>query len=373
MINNFFECQLKKTISENEKYNKIKSKNLLNIKKKTITFNHYIIRPETKQMNPEIYHIKQPEIREIKEKQTIQLDNSNIKIIMMYQYLYNNNVKSTGLGDFIRGCFFLLQFSDNYNVNIDFSIFQHPIKNYLDYFLQNENEIEIDENVSKNIIFFKKENYEYFTTQKCINYKYINIDTELINFINTLKSKNNTVYLYLINHPNEDNITQEHKNKICNIFKPSHELDIVINKKLLNIKLTKKCYKIIHLRMNDDCFYNNNNTISSNHIKYLVDSINKIKSNTRDDILLISNSHHIKLIILKYIPTLKSIFCNITHICDKQLNDVNDTNIINTLTEFFIMSYSNYIYSFSVYEHGSGFSKWCAVAYNIPYLCYRID
>ena len=60
-------------------------------------------------------------------------------------------------------------------------------------------------------------------------------------------------------------------------------------------------------------------------------------------------------------------FHDITHIADNSIT--NNNNLINTLTEFFIMSYSNYIYSFSVYDHGSGFSKWCSVAYNIPYVC----
>jgi hypothetical protein len=37
------------------------------------------------------------------------------------------------------------------------------------------------------------------------------------------------------------------------------------------------------------------------------------------------------------------------------------------------MTYSKYIYSFSVYDHGSGFSKWCATTYNIPYICYSLQ
>ena len=63
-------------------------------------------------------------------------------------------------------------------------------------------------------------------------------------------------------------------------------------------------------------------------------------------------------------------FHEITHTADMSIT--NDTNLINTLKEFYIMSFSSHIYSFSVYDHGSGFSKWCSVAYNIPYVCFSL-
>jgi hypothetical protein len=51
-------------------------------------------------------------------------------------------------------------------------------------------------------------------------------------------------------------------------------------------------------------------------------------------------------------------------------NDIN--SLKNTLIDFYLMSQSKQIISFSVYQHGSGFSKWCAVTYEIPYVCYSI-
>ena len=55
-------------------------------------------------------------------------------IHIIYQYTYKNNVSVTGFGDFIRCCFYILQFSDNYSINIDFNIYKHPIQAYLKYF-----------------------------------------------------------------------------------------------------------------------------------------------------------------------------------------------------------------------------------------------
>ena len=39
----------------------------------------------------------------------------------------------------------------------------------------------------------------------------------------------------------------------------------------------------------------------------------------------------------------------------------------NSLIEFFTMSLSKEIYSISAYDHGSGFSYWCANLFDIPY------
>ena len=41
----------------------------------------------------------------------------------------------------------------------------------------------------------------------------------------------------------------------------------------------------------------------------------------------------------------------------------------NTMLDFYLISKSKNVMSYSVYEHGSGFSKWCAFTYDIPYYC----
>jgi hypothetical protein len=53
------------------------------------------------------------------------------KIVNVYQETYNNNKKATGLGDFIRGSIYLIQFCNKYNINYDIDISNHPISNYL--------------------------------------------------------------------------------------------------------------------------------------------------------------------------------------------------------------------------------------------------
>ena len=65
---------------------------------------------------------------------------------------------------------------------------------------------------------------------------------------------------------------------------------------IYNLKLIKHNYRIIHVRIHDDCFYENNTTIKNKN-KYvinIINHINAIKQHTNDDILLIASNNKIK-------------------------------------------------------------------------------
>jgi hypothetical protein len=284
------------------------------------------------------------------------------KINIVYQYEYLNSEPVTGLGDFIRSCYFMNQISEKYNIEINFHINKHPIKKYLQYF---ENKDFISDEIMKNIPFFKNENYVYINYNNIINYKYKNIDKILINYLNSLQLYDGNVYLYLINHPDQKYITDTHKEKIENIFKPTNYLNDKITYAMNKLNLNKNKFKVIHIRTEDE--FLNNNIILNNRINYIIYTLRNVISQTQDDLFIISNNNYLKNILLHKIPKLKTIINEISHTADK---NTNDEKLINTLKDFYIMSNSNCIYSFSVYQHGSGFSKWCATTYNIPYVCY---
>lgn len=284
------------------------------------------------------------------------------KINIVYQYEYLNNEHVTGFGDFIRSCYFINQISEKYNIEVSFHINKHPIKKYLKYF---ENNDFISDKIMKNIPFFKTENYVYTYYNNIVNYKYKNIDPILVNYLNSLQLYDGNVYLYLINHPDEEYITHIHKEKIANIFKPTNYLNDKITYAMNQLSLNKDKFKVIHIRTEDE--FLNNNIILKNRINYIMYTLRSVISQTHNDLFLISNNNYLKNILLHKIPKLKTIINDISHTADK---NTNDEKLINTLKDFYIMSNSNCIYSFSVYKHGSGFSKWCATTYNIPYVCY---
>jgi len=302
-----------------------------------------------------------------------QINNHITCINLVYQYNYLNNEPVTGFGDFIRSCFFIIQFSENYNTKVDFHINEHPIKNYLTYF---ENKLSLQNMISKYIPFLKINNYIYKKYKNIITYKYKDIDTILINCINSLHLYSGNVYIYLINHPDEDLITSDHKKMLAEILKPNDHLNNKITHAMNCLKLNTKKFKVIHLRFeDDDCHKNIINRTA--YILYIIRLfiLNKDNNNhdnyDNDDIFLISNKNFMKSRLIQLMPNIKTIIHNTTHIACRETND--DENIINTLKEFYIMSKANYIYSFSVYRHGSGFSKWCAVTYDIPYVCFFLE
>ena len=288
-------------------------------------------------------------------------------IHIIYQYTYKNNVSVTGLGDFIRCCFYILQFSDNYSINIDFNIYKHPIKKYFKYFLNKE---DISESISNNISFFEKKNYKYFTNNNIIDYYYYNIDNDIFKFIKQIETYDKHKYLYLVNHPDETRILEQHKIKIRELFEPVYELQMKIDDMLTSLNLIKYKYKIIQIRLNDDSFKGGYINFTDKQTINIINTINAIKKTTTDDIFLLCSNTVFKKHIIQQTPNIKTIFSEISHIGESKI--ITNDSLINTLIDFYIMSYSNHIYSFSVYEHGSGFSKWCAVMYNIPYICIKL-
>jgi hypothetical protein len=152
------------------------------------------------------------------------------------------------------------------------------------------------------------------------------------------------------------------------ILKPNNYLNDKIISAMNCLNLNKNKFKVIHIRFEDDDNYKN----IINRIAYILYIIKLVILQKDDnDIFLISNKNLIKYKLIQIIPNIKTIFHDTTHIAYKEKN--NDENIVNTLKEFHIMSNANYIYSFSPYQHGSGFSKWCAVTYNIPYICFFLE
>ena len=129
--------------------------------------------------------------------------------------------------------------------------------------------------------------------------------------------------------------------------------------------LKKNTFGVIHVRMGDDYLLNkNNNSLDVNKLNKLFYYIKILPNN---NYLLITDCNILKKYIINVYPYLniKFILNDITHTVDK----ATENGVRNTLLDFYMMSNSNNIHSFSTYIHGSGFSKWCATTYGIPYSC----
>ena len=92
---------------------------------------------------------------------------------------------------------------------------------------------------------------------------------------------------------------------------------------------------------------------------------NDIKNNV--NYLIIADNNEIKLLLKNMFPNFRIIIKDITHLGEGIV--LEEDKVKNTLIDFYLLSMSNNIMSYSSYDHGSGFSCWCATTYNIPYSC----
>jgi hypothetical protein len=75
----------------------------------------------------------------------------------------------------------------------------------------------------------------------------------------------------------------------------------------------------------------------------------------------------IKKILTTKFSHIKTHFNKITHTGEGIQIDAN--KLKNTMIDFYLFSRAKNVYAFSVYKHGTGFSKWAAETYSVPYIC----
>ena len=287
------------------------------------------------------------------------------KIYHIYQPKYANNVNATGFGDFIRSCFFITQFSNKYGFEFEI-IINHPIS----YFLKNYYSNTINKTLFNKVFLFGDTNWmdTVFDSQNNIQ-KFI-LSTQKYNlFINHLCSLpviNNCIFSYNIFFPT-DNISGEELEKIKYIFEPNKEITEFVDETFNYLQLNKDDFIVLHIRSGDSYLKGENKIFNSLYFDIIKNEINEIIFNNKKDVLLIADNNEIKYLLRDEFSHFKFLFKDITHLGEGI--ELEREKVKNTLHDFYIMSYSKNIYSFTSYPHGSGFSYWCSKIYNIPYTC----
>jgi hypothetical protein len=291
------------------------------------------------------------------------------KIIHVYQEKYKNT-NPTGFGDFIRSCFFIIQFCNEFKFHYDI-IINHPISKFLKNFSSH------DFNASNyyNIDMFTESNFD-----KCVyneeNYiKDITLTKETFNrflkYLYDLPVINKSVFSYNILFPYHD-ITPELYNKMKDLFEPSSEINDNINQILTNLQLIKKCFFVVHIRSGDSYLINKNNKFDYLYFQNIKDEVSRlIDSNPKFNILLIADNNRIKILLHNIFPKIKFLIHDITHIGEG--TELQEDRVKNTMIDFFLMANSLSIFSLTSYTHGTGFSYWCSKIFNIPYECKFIN
>ena len=297
-------------------------------------------------------------------------------IVNIYQPRYQDNKSIkyvTGFGDFLRGCYFLLQFTSNINTYTAFCI-NHHLSKYL------RNNTKHYQNKMLNCLpcndITNWSNCIYDKNNNIINtsYKLSDIDAFLSLLINYgLNTKDNYIYIYTILYPMiVIDIPKFHKELIINILEPSDEMNDCLQTIMNKLQLTKNNYRIIHIRLGDKYIKNISQYSDKNKSHTtLISKIRNVVNNNKDDkCLLISDCNSIKPILMNEFNNIIGFQHDISHFGEGQEN--NELTSKNNMIDFYLMSFSRSINSFTCYPHGSGFSLWCALTYDIPYNCMYI-
>lgn len=285
------------------------------------------------------------------------------KLVHVYQLNYING-KSPGLGDFLRGSFSFMQLSKLYNLNFDIDFSNHPMSKYLENTEKNNNinynNIELYEGINlpiENLLDFEK-------TIKNVNPEFIN------NTINWLNTKNCEVFGFMSNaYPYFNKYTEEGRNFVKSKLEPNNMMKQYIDYSLGELGLNKKGYGVIHIRTGDSHLVSNEGftKLFLEKLKTIINSC--ILSERR--YLIISDSNILKNLLKSY-PNFYILIKDIEHLGGEHIRHTETNGIMNTLLDFYLMSYSNTIISLSVYGHVSGFSKYCSVIYGIPFKFIKI-
>ena len=287
------------------------------------------------------------------------------KIINVFQERYGH-YNSPGLGDFIRGSLFLIQFCEQRNLECDIYLKNHKINKYLNYispnFIDNNGVYFIDQfNGCKiyidgaNKVCYRRDHNTTNRFDACIH-RYINDREDL--------------FVYTQFFPDE-NLSDSSKKYMRHVFEPNCEMVDYLTNELINLGLTKKEYHVIHIRYGDDVLIHNRE-IDTSYIDKIInnsDLINIISSN--EPCLLISDSKNVKHILYEKYPSLKVKHDSIIqHVGEGTCT--SDDGIRDLLLDFYFIANSKNTLAFSGNQHGSGFSEWTTKIHDIPYACFFI-
>ena len=276
--------------------------------------------------------------------------------VFQKQYI---NIKGQGFGDFIRGSIYLTYICIILDLEFDIDLRNHPISEFLEYHDSLYNICY--SNIEAFIDYYNNKEHEKEFIKEFIK-KLNNLDEEIYYLYNNFKP------LFQIENLNF-NIIQKARNIIIPKIEPKKYILDILDNKLENHGLNRNKYAVIHIRCGD-YFMNikkvdsTKHQISSKHINDII-KILTIQTNKEKKYIIIRDSNKIKRYISNKFPNMIMFNSKITHLGEDENND--SSSISETLIDFNIMRFSNFIISFSAYGHGSGFSKYCASVYNIPF------
>jgi hypothetical protein len=282
----------------------------------------------------------------------------------VYQERYNNNIYASGLGDFIRGSYFLLEFCDSNNIPCNINILNHPASQFFEMY-KNKQPL-----VYNNINKFELANFNpHISHEKIItNINSPSINDDFIKYLSKQSVFNKKLYIYTIAYP-ASIIPQKHKEYMKRILAPSARIKSLVDNMLSDLELVSKNFTIIHIRYGDDFLIQHKEKFKKSQLEMIYGTLDNLNVNTK--YLLISDNTSLKNYLSLNYPFLKIHLNEITHTGEGIQLETN--KLQNTMIDFNLFSRASNVIAFSVYPHGTGFSKWVTETYSVPYSCKYLD
>ena len=291
------------------------------------------------------------------------IQQSNTIIENVYQEKYKSG-ETTGFGDFIRGSYFLMQFCDNNNICYNINILNHPISHFFEKnkIISND-DITFDSKSNNNINKFELTNHniQILNNDIITNVYDHAINNKFIEYLGKQQILDKKLYVYTIAYPTK-NIEQRHKDYMKQLLVPIKSISLLVDDMLVELELEKHKFIIIHIRYGDNFLINKNPEIKKAHFKRIQDTLNNLDQSKK--YLVISDNIIMKRQIQLRYPFIKMHFNEITHTIIS-----NNNKMQNTIIDFCLFTQAEKVIAFSVYAHGTGFSKWSSETYSVPYSC----
>lgn len=283
----------------------------------------------------------------------------------VYKLVFTNGA-TTGFGDFVRGCYFVLQFADKHGLRADFHMVDSALKLFLPFFREKPALAPL---VAHNIAKCNPINVEFTKTYKgIIDYKMMpNGEESFIRYVHTQPVYGGTnAFVNTVMFPTHA-ISSQHVERMRHMLEPTTDLQSEVSQWQEMLGLPSQGFDVYHIRMGDTYLdYPEDSRLQPPLLQKL---FAHLAFQPRQKCLVLSDSMVLKRLIQSKFPEVATL--QFERAC--RHSTVNDEQSIRqTLIEFYLMSHARSIVSFSVYPHGTGFSKWCAVTYGIPYVCFHI-
>lgn len=289
------------------------------------------------------------------------------KVVNVYQTRFLD-FKASGLGDYLRGSFTMLQLLrtlEKYtgvHVDFDMDFRNHPMSKYL----------KVDPTLERPVEYSNLGNFHIdslLVNQDENDIAYKHIVSEIVKYFN--KVQQSTFFAYSCKDLVFTEILDSEKELIRSRIQPTDEMDAYVTESMIRLGVSRP-YITLHVRLDDAiCFPHavgsSEATLNTQLLEDLVTAVRSKIDETKTYVLVSCNPR------VKDALTGGNIHSIPTEICHIGQNQApTDEELRDTLLDFYLMSRSEEILAFSTYKR-TEFSLECSNIYGIPYTMTTVE